>query len=82
MAKYILWGKDPKTGLNGRQEGLELETRYGTWDAQKLESYDALIEDPAFNEISLQQEQVPLKAVKETFSRSKARKFAPPSILE
>ena len=53
IAKYILWGKDPETGLNGRQEGLELETRHGTWDGQRTESLDALIESPNFSEAML-----------------------------
>lgn len=49
LANYILWGKN-SDGLNGRQEGHELETRYKTWDVSRIESLDALTEDPAFNE--------------------------------
>lgn len=32
MADYILWGKDPETGKNGKQQGLDLRTKHGTWD--------------------------------------------------
>ena len=83
IAKYILWGKDPKTGLNGRQEGLELETRYKTWDAQKTESLDALIENPNFSEAILRSpSNPPSKIPREIFSRTEARQNAPSHILE
>ena len=83
IAKYILWGKDSKTGLNGRQEGLELETRYKTWDAQKTESLDALIENPNFSEVMLRgPSNPPTKIPREVFSRSEARRDAPPHILK
>ncbi len=82
MAKYILWGKDSETGLNGRQEGLELETKYGTWDTNKIESLDALIENPNFSETMLKgPSDPPTKISREVFSRSEARKNAPPHIL-
>ena len=82
MGKYILWGKDRETGLNGRQRGLVLETRAGTWDTKETDSLDALMETPGFNEASiLQVGAVPLKTIKETFSRSDARKSAPPNVL-
>lgn len=82
IAKYILWGKDSFTGLNGRQEGLELETRYKTWDPQKLESLDALIESPTFSESMLRgPSDPPTKFPRQVFSRATARKKAPPQIL-
>jgi hypothetical protein len=31
MADYLLWGKDGK-GKNGKQNGLELHSKHGTWD--------------------------------------------------
>jgi hypothetical protein len=41
MADYILWGKDPVTGLNGKQDGLDLHTKHGTWDnANNFESLE------------------------------------------
>ena len=82
MGKYILWGKDRETGLNGRQEGLDLSTRSGTWDSKQFESLDALMETPGFNEASLLQlGTVPTRQPKEVFSRAQARKNAPPAIL-
>ena len=65
MGKYILWGKDRETGLNGRQRGLVLETRAGTWDTKETDSLDALMETPGFNEASiLQVGAAPLKTIK------------------
>lgn len=82
IAKYILWGKS-SNGLNGRQEGLELETRHKTWDAQHVESLDALIESPNFSESMLRPpSDPPTRIPKETFSRSRARSIAPPLILD
>lgn len=82
ISKYILWGKDPSSGLNGSQEGLELETRHKTWDSKRLESLDALIESPTFSEALLRSPtDPPTKFPSEPFSRSTARKLAPPHIL-
>ena len=82
MSKYILWGKNRQTGLNGRQEGLELETRAGTWDTKEVESLEALLETPSFNETSiLGLNNAPPRIPKETFSRSNARQNAPSHIL-
>lgn len=53
IANYILWGKNA-LGQNFVDEGLgELETRYKTWAPDAVESLDALLENPAFNENSL-----------------------------
>lgn len=83
IAKYILWGKTKETGLNGRQEGLELETRYKTWDTQRVESLDALIESPNFSESMLRRPiDPPTRVPREVFSRAQARKKAPPKVLE
>lgn len=83
ISKYILWGKDRKTGLNGRQEGLELETSAKTWDEKRVQSLDSLLEAPNFNEASLLASGAPaLKTVREVFSRSTARKLASPALLE
>lgn len=80
MANYILWGKNAD-GLNGRQEGLDLETRFKTWDTTQVESLDALIEDPAFNEASLRPDEPPTFVRREVLSRSRIRRTAPPEIL-
>ena len=82
MGNYILWGKNRQTGLNGRQEGLQLETAAGTWDAEPVESLDALLESPTFNESMLRQPDMPVyKAPREVFSRSDARRLASPELL-
>jgi hypothetical protein len=44
MADYLLWGKDPDTGLNGKQQGLDLKTRHGTWDDSPVDSLEQLME--------------------------------------
>lgn len=81
MAKYILWGTN-KDGLNGRQEGLELETASGLWDSQSLESLDALTETPGFNEATLRSlNEVPKRKPKLNFSREAARRTASPDAL-
>lgn len=82
LAKYILWGKDPETGLNGRQEGLELETVKKTWDTQQVESLDALIETPGFSETMLRRPtDPPTRIPREVFSREKTRRTAPSHLL-
>lgn len=44
MADYILWGKDPVTGKNAKQEGIALSTKHGTWDDSPIESLEQLLE--------------------------------------
>ena len=46
MGNYVLWGKDPHTGLNAQQEGLcTIDTKHGTWDKNSaIESLDGLME--------------------------------------
>lgn len=84
MANYVLWGKDPQSGLNVKQEKyVQLESKYKTWDAHQDESLDALIEQPTFNEATLRPtSSFSYKVPKETFSRSQARRTAPPHLLE
>ena len=75
MANYLLWGKDPNTGLNAQQEGLvDIETRHGTWDKDSgVESLDGLLENPVFNEATLRPiDSVPMKVKREVFSRKEA----------
>lgn len=75
MGNYLLWGKDPITGLNAKQTGLiDLETKHGTWDKNtNTESLEGLMESPTFNEASLiQMGTVPTKTVREVFSRKEA----------
>lgn len=45
MGNYLLWGKDPKTGLNAKQEKIcDIATKYKTWDSDAIESLDGLLE--------------------------------------
>ena len=75
MGNYVLWGKDRKTGLNAKQDGsVELSTRNRDWDEDnKVESLDALLESPTFNEAALMSFDAPIMKVKrEVFSRDEA----------
>ena len=77
MADYLLWGKNEE-GLNGKQQGLDLKTKHGTWDDSPVDSLEELMEQPTFNEATLQ----PLGSVrytqkKEVFSREEALEQAP-----
>ena len=84
MANYILWGKDPKTGLNVKQsKEIQLESRNKTWDAQPIESLDALLETPGFTETMIKQSEDPRpKIARVVFSREEARQNASPEVLE
>ena len=84
MANYILWGKDPQTGLNVKQsKEVKLESRNKTWDAQPVESLDALLEAPGFTETMIKQSEDPSpKIARVVFSREEARQNASPEVLE
>lgn len=84
MANYILWGKDPNTGLNVKQsKEIQLESRNKTWDAQPIESLDALLETPGFAETMIKQPEEPRsKIARVIFSRKEARQKASPEVLE
>lgn len=83
MADYLLWGKNPITGKNGKQEGLELHTKHGTWDDSPLDSLEQLMEQPTFNEASLQPLGTTRYATKkEVFSREEALREASPTVRE
>lgn len=85
IANYILWGKDPVSGLNAQQEGLTpLFTKHGTWfGPDKVESLDGLLEQPQFNEASLHPlDQVPLRQPRQVFSRRKALAECPPYMVD
>ena len=86
MGNYLLWGKDPVTGLNAKQAGIvDIETKHGTWDRDSnIESLEGLIESPTFNEASL----LPLDAIappknkREVFSRKEALAKCPDFLTE
>jgi len=83
MGNYVLWGKDRLTGLNVKQSGLvELTSKHGDWDADsKVESLDALMESPTFNEANLAEYSAPiLRTKRETFSRDEALAHCPPDL--
>lgn len=80
MGNYLLWGKDPVTGLNAQQDGsVEIETRHKTWDKNSnIESLEGLMESPTFNEASLRPlSSVPLKVKREVFDRKEALRECP-----
>ena len=84
MGNYILWGKDPETGLNAQQEGsVVIDTKHGTWDkSANVDSLDELMELPTFNEAALDPLYVvPTKVVKETFSRKEALAKCPDHLV-
>ena len=83
MADYLLWGKDPVTGKNGKQSGLDLKSKRGTWDDSPTESLDALMEMPTFNEAALSAlGSTQFRTKKETFSREEALAEASPTVRE
>lgn len=54
MANYLLWGKNPTTGLNAKQAKIcDIPTRHKTWDTNEIESLEGLMEQPTFNEAAL-----------------------------
>ena len=83
MGDYLLWGKDPVTGKNGKQMGLDLKSKHGTWDDSPTESLDALMEMPTFNEATLSAlGTTQFRTKKETFSREEALAEATPTVRE
>lgn len=82
IANYILWGKDPD-GLSATQRGeIQIETRNKTWTRDDIESLDALIEQPTFNESTIQRPtEARPRIVRETFDRSKALRECPPHMV-
>lgn len=85
IGNYILWGKNPETGLNAQQEGsVTIDTKHKTWDKAEaqVESLDELMELPTFNEATLNPlHAVPTKVVKETFSRKEALAKCPEHLV-
>ena len=80
MADYLLWGKD-EYGKNGKQNGLELKTKKGTWDDSPVDSLDQLMEQPTFNESALSTlGTTQFRTKKEVFSREEALAEASPAV--
>lgn len=86
IGNYLLWGKDPKTGLNAKQAGLvDIDTKHGTWDKNcGLESLDGLMEQPTFNEATLHplDNAAPIKVKREVFSRKEALSKCPEYLIK
>ena len=85
MGNYLLWGKDPVTGLNAQQEGLlTIDTKHGTWDKDSnVDSLDGLMEQPTFNESCLHPlDAVPYKVKREVFSRKEALTNCPEALRQ
>lgn len=84
ISNYILWGVDPTSHKNAKQEKLiELESRSKTWDSKSVESLDALLESPTIHESQFKSiNSTSYKSQKKAFSREEARRNAPPALLQ
>ena len=83
MADYILWGVNPKTGKNGKQEGLFFNSRHSTWSGNEADSLDELMEQPTFNEASISEiGSIRYPKKKEVFSREEALRDCPEAMRE
>jgi hypothetical protein len=86
MGNYLLWGKDPITGLNAKQAGLvDIETKHGTWDKNSnVESLEGLMESPTFGEAALfpLETVAPTKIKREVFSRKEALEKCPTHLVQ
>lgn len=84
MGNYMLWGKDPITGLNATQtKDVQIETRNKTWDPAQPESLEALMESPGFNDAMIRKLNAPrLKVVREVFDRKKTLSECPNEMRE
>ena len=85
MGNYLLWGKDPATGLNAKQAGIvDIETKHGTWSKNtNVESLEGLMESPTFSEATmLSLDAPPTKVKREVFSRKEALTNCPEYLRE
>lgn len=85
MANYLLWGKDPTTGLNAKQTGLiDIATKHGTWDKTNIDSLEGLMESPTFDESAMSRlgATAPIKVAREVFSRKKTLAECPEYLRE
>ncbi len=83
MGNYLLWGKNPATGKNAAQEKIvQIETRNKTWDRNAdLESLDAILESPTFNETILRKPlEAKWKIPKTNFDRKQTLQECPESM--
>ena len=83
ISDYLLWGKENDQPA-AKTANVNLSSRNGTWDKkEQTTSLEQLVEVPSFNQniLSPFYATITQKPKKEKFSRSEARKLAPPTIL-
>lgn len=79
IANYLLWATPDRKNL--RNSGIIPPSKSTDWDTS-VESLEALSENPAVDESSFRSLDAPqIRVKKEKFSRTEARKEAPPFIL-
>jgi hypothetical protein len=84
ISNYVLWGKHRDDGKNGVQrKDFEIDTKSKIWSGnENVESLDALIESPTFDENTiLRQGEVRTKIPRTVFSRDEARANIDASLL-
>lgn len=84
ISNYILWGKRRDDGKNGVQrKEFEIDTKSKIWSgSENIESLDALIESPTFDENTIMRPgEVRTKITRTVFSRDDARRNIDISLL-
>lgn len=84
ISNYILWGKRRDDGKNGVQrKEFEIDTKSKIWSgSENVESLDALIESPTFDENTIMRPgEVRTKITRTVFSREDARRNIDASLL-
>lgn len=84
ISNYILWGKRRDDGKNGVQrKEFEIDTKSKIWSgSENVESLDALIESPTFDENTIMRPgEVRTKITRTVFSREDARRNIDVSLL-
>lgn len=84
ISNYILWGKRRDDGKNGVQrKEFEIDTKSKIWSgSENVESLDALIESPTFDENTIMRPgEVRTKITRTVFSRDDARRNIDASLL-
>lgn len=77
-ANYVLFGKDEDGESSVDRGEIEIETRNKTWAHSEVESLDALLESPTFNEASLRRPSEARPRIRrQTFSREDALRDCP-----
>ena len=83
ISNYILWGKRRDDGKNGVQrKEFEIDTKSKLWsNSENVESLDALIESPTFDENTIMRPgEVRTKTPRIVFSRDEARENIDPQL--